>query len=492
LKLGRVLATVLALAIGWTATADAAKRVALVIGNNDYATLPNLANARTDAKGMATKLRGLGFDVILKQDASRRNLARALADFENRAANAEVGLVFYAGHGIQVGGKNYLVPANAEIEVEDDLRFEGIGADEFLRAMERAGTKLNIVILDACRDNPLPRRSRSAARGLAVPVVPAGIKGTAIVYSAAPGQTAQDGPKGGHGVFTGALLKVLDEPGLRLEDVFKKTAVRVSRATNGKQDPWINSSVKGDFYFRSIDVNARKKATPAAPTTGGTSAEVAFWQSIQASGDRDMFEAYLKRYPNGAFADLARLKIKKLKPAKPAPTASPAKKRRQPTAADQESLFWQSIKDSDNPADFQDYLVAFPKGTFARLAKRRVRELTRKKIAVARPPTSARSSRREKLRGYKIWVQTKNKSLGLKYCRLLSEAGLIVQCHAGQYRGSGNDIFLKCSTLPSDTGEIVQEILGIRNFHVYDWRKSKSWGAPYCNKPGAIHIWTLD
>jgi TolB protein len=284
----------------------AAKRVALVIGNNNYTTLPNLNNAKKDAEGMASKLRGLGFDVILKTNAGSRTIGRALADFENRLAKADVALVFYAGHGIQANGKNHLIPSDANIEVEEDLRFESVDAQEFLQAMNRAGTPLNIVILDACRDNPLPRRSRSAARGLAIPAAPAGIKGTAIVYSAAPGQTAQDGPRGGHGVFTGALLKVLDEPGLKLEDVFKKTARLVAASTRGKQDPWINSSVKGDFYFKPGHVSTSSSASSADK-------ETVFWQSIKDSDDVDNFLAYLEQYPKGSFAALARIKLKKLK-----------------------------------------------------------------------------------------------------------------------------------------------------------------------------------
>ena len=171
-------------------SAEAAKRVALVIGNDSYKSLPNLNNARTDARGMAAKLKELGWSVILRQDASRRDISRSLADFEGRLKDAEVGLVFYAGHGIQKDGANYLVASDARIEVEEDLRLEGVDAGEFLKTMERAGAPLNIVILDACRDNPLPKRSRSSARGLSTPVIPKGIIVTAILYSAAPGQVA--------------------------------------------------------------------------------------------------------------------------------------------------------------------------------------------------------------------------------------------------------------------------------------------------------------
>ena len=206
-RLLAIAALVLSLGIS---SAEAAKRVALVIGNDSYKSLPDLNNARKDADGIASKLQRLGWDVILKKDLSRRQAYRQIATFESKLRDAEVGLVYYAGHGIQKDGKNYLIPSDAEIEVEEDLRSEAFTSSDILEAMEKAGAPMNIVILDSCRDNPLPRRSRSAERGLAAPLLPAGIKGTAIVFSAGPGQVAMDGPKNGHGVFTGELLKVLD------------------------------------------------------------------------------------------------------------------------------------------------------------------------------------------------------------------------------------------------------------------------------------------
>jgi tol-pal system protein YbgF len=286
--------------------ASAEKRVALVIGNNDYTTLPDLNNAKKDAEGIATKLRGLQFDVILRTNAGAQSISRALAAFEKRIEKADVALVYYAGHGIESNGKNHLIPSDARIEVEEDLRFGSIDSQEFLHAMKRAGSPLNIVILDACRDNPLPRRSRSAARGLTVQAIPAGIKGTAIVYSAAPGQKAEDGPKGGYGVFTAALLKVLDEPGLKLEEVFKKTARLVSASTRGRQDPWFNSSVKGDFYFKP-------GAPMLAPTVSQKPPDINSWDLIKDSTDPKLFKKFLKQYPNSRFARLARLKVKNKK-----------------------------------------------------------------------------------------------------------------------------------------------------------------------------------
>ncbi|MBT4490960.1 MAG: SH3 domain-containing protein, partial [Rhodospirillaceae bacterium] len=314
-------ALIAALALLAAPGVHAAKRVALVIGNDSYDTLPDLNNAATDARGMAAKLTELGFDVILKLNASRRGMGRALAEFQGRASAADVGLVFYAGHGIQAEGANYLIPANAQIEVEEDLRYEGLDARDFLRAMKAAGTNLNIVIMDACRDNPLPKRSRSAARGLTVTPVPAGIKGTALVYSAAPGQTAQDGPAGGHGVFTGALLTVLEQPGLKLEEVFKQTAIKVASLTNNKQKPWINSSVTGDFVF-----NPAVTATRPGPgkRVSSSAAELLFWETIKDAKDGAMFAEFLKQFPNSPLAGLARLKLKALTPAKTAALTPPS------------------------------------------------------------------------------------------------------------------------------------------------------------------------
>ena len=182
-RLLTIAALVLSLGIS---SAEAAKRVALVIGNDSYKSLPDLNNARTDARGMAAKLKELGCSVILRQDASHRDISRSLADFEGRLKDAEVGLVFYSGHGIQKDGANYHMASDARIEVEEDLLLEGVEADQFLKTMERAGAPLNIVILDACRDNQLPKRSRSGARRLSIPLIPKGIKGTATLYSAAP------------------------------------------------------------------------------------------------------------------------------------------------------------------------------------------------------------------------------------------------------------------------------------------------------------------
>jgi hypothetical protein len=284
------------------ATSASDRRVALIIGNDTYTHLPALNNARKDAEDMAVKLRELGFETILKVNAGRREMHRALGQFEARLNDGATGLAFFAGHGIQSDGKNYLIPADGFIEVEDDLNAEAITAQHILAAMERAGNPLNIVILDACRDNPLPKRTRSARRGLTVVGIPAGAKGTAILYAAGEGQTAEDGPRGGNGVFTGELLRVLDEPGLSLEQVFKRVNRRVQRRTNNRQRPWSLVSLQGDFVFRSEDsAISQTSAGKADP-----SMEALFWQTIKDSKNKADFNDYIRRYPNGVFVTLAR------------------------------------------------------------------------------------------------------------------------------------------------------------------------------------------
>ena len=310
--------------IGATTQSGLDKRVALVIGNDRYKTLPSLNNAGKDARDIAAKLKSLGFEVLLETNAGAKEIARALAKFEGSLSDAEAGLVFYAGHGIQTEGKNYLIPSDAEIEFEEDLRFEGIEATEFMESMARAGASVNLMILDACRNNPLKRRTRSAARGLVAVPVPRSVKGAAILYSAGPGETAQDGPPGRNGVFTGALLKALNIPGRTVEQVFRDTARRVREATGGRQTPWNNSSLIGEFYF------VPPSSTADFGSSGGVlSMDLVFWQSIQNSANGGDYCAYLESYPSGLFATLAKRRAEQYSgscldtsPTAPSPSAS--------------------------------------------------------------------------------------------------------------------------------------------------------------------------
>ncbi len=224
--------------------AQAAQRVALVIGNGEYKDAP-LSNPVNDASDMAATLAGLGFAVQRYTDLDQRQMHHAIRRFGDALTRAEVGVFYYAGHGMQVGGRNYLIPIGADIEAEDEVPYQAIDADQVLAKMESAHNPVNILILDACRDNPLERSFRSASRGLVRMESPVG---SLVLYATAPGATAADGT-GRNGVFTQHLMEQLRQPGLSLDDVVLNTRVAVMRDTADRQVPWSSSSLTRKVFL---------------------------------------------------------------------------------------------------------------------------------------------------------------------------------------------------------------------------------------------------
>lgn len=225
---------------------DNRKRVALVIGNSKYHSSP-LKNPVNDAHVMATSLRRLGFEVQEQTNLSYIEMNKSVESFGRKLKTGGVGLFFYAGHGMQVNGANYLIPVDAQIEDENEVRFKAVDAGLVLAKMEQAKSDVNIVILDACRDNPFTRSFRSASKGLASIDAPSG---TFIAYATAPGKTAADG-SGKNGLYTEELSKVLESPGIPLEQVFKRALKSVREKSGNKQIPWVASNLEGEFYFTS-------------------------------------------------------------------------------------------------------------------------------------------------------------------------------------------------------------------------------------------------
>jgi hypothetical protein len=221
------------------------QRVALVIGNSNYQVGP-LANPANDARAMAQALRESGFDVMQYTNLNKRAFEESLRAFGSKIPRGGVALFYFAGHGVQVKGVNFLLPIGARIEKEGDIEYEAVDAGRIMNELESAGSRLNIVILDACRNNPFAQRVRSLQRGLAVISAPSG---TVIAYATGPGEVASDGD-GANGLYTQELLKNMREPNLRIEDVLKRTRIAVKEKTNGQQVPWENTSLDGDFYFR--------------------------------------------------------------------------------------------------------------------------------------------------------------------------------------------------------------------------------------------------
>ena len=240
------------------------RRTALVIGNNAYETAP-LKNPVNDARDISKTLTELGFDILYKEDLTQRDMKRAIREFGAKIRNGGVGLFYYAGHGIQVKGVNYLIPVDAQVESEEEVEYEGVEVGFVLAQMESAGNSMNIMILDACRNNPFARNFRSASNGLAQMDAPSG---TLIAYATAPGSVASDGG-GKNGVYTQELLKFMRVSGLTIEDVLKRVRISVRALSQGKQTPWESSSLTGDFYFSRGEV-VSDSAAPWPPAAGTT------------------------------------------------------------------------------------------------------------------------------------------------------------------------------------------------------------------------------
>lgn len=294
--------------------AGAADRVALLIGNNNYPTTP-LRNAVNDARDLSEALRELGFKVIVRENAARKDMIEAIREFGQALEGANTALFFYAGHAMQFKDRNYLVPIDAAMGSEEDVTFFSVEIGQVFDRMDRARTRFNFLILDACRDNPFASSFKLTSAGLAQMSAPSG---TLIAYATAPGSVAADG-FGRNGIYTKHILQNIRVPDLPAEIMFKRVREGVERETRRLQTPWDSSSLKGDFAF-----NQGARASAAAPA--GPSADVTlqmereFWVSVRDSNRPEDVQAYLEKYPNGSFAPLARNRLEAL--LRPARTAS--------------------------------------------------------------------------------------------------------------------------------------------------------------------------
>lgn len=330
--MARIFLACLLAAAGFISHAYAAadKRVALVIGNGAYVAAPALKNPANDAKAVSAKLKTLGFDVIEGLNLDEAGMRAAINRFAEAMPAANAALIFYAGHGIQVGGQNYLLPVTADLKNEIDLQFQGVAVGFLMRIME-SPNRTSIVLLDACRNNPLAAqlaRSMPAGRGATVASGLARIEsgvGAYIGFATSPDAIALDG-EGDHSPFTAALLKHIETENLDIEAVMRNVRQEVIDATNGSQVPWGNSSLVGrGFLFRPAEVAAvAGKADPPKTAVPSADADALYWQSIQDASDPKFFEAYLEQFTNGTFAALARLKIEELKAGEPADAAKEA------------------------------------------------------------------------------------------------------------------------------------------------------------------------
>lgn len=258
----------------------AAPRSALVIGNAAYAEQSPLMNTLNDARDIAQKLRENGFKVSLHLDLNRKDLARAVNTFiRDVSGSSGVALLYYSGHGIQVDGVNYLVPVDAELQDALDVPNEAVSLDQILAGMDGRGDEaLNLVILDACRNNPYQRGgARSiSGKGLAKAAVPS--SGTLILYATRPGETASDNPEGRNGLFTKHLLAAMDKPQIQIEDAFKLVAKQVYLESERVQSPWMEGVLFGQFYL-----HANVQPAPAASSAASVSTPRLFPSPVTTS-----------------------------------------------------------------------------------------------------------------------------------------------------------------------------------------------------------------
>ena len=366
MRVGRLAAIVLAVLAGLTLAAHGAwaeTRVALVIGNSTYQHGGRLPNPVNDAAAVAQALRQVGFTVTSRSDLGKQQFEETLKTFTRDAASADVAVVYYAGHGMEMGGTNYLVPVDATLAADSDVDFEAVPLDLVMRSVDGA-KRIKVVILDACRNNPFmdamkrtSGASRSIGRGFAR-VEPEG--DMLVAYAAEAGSTAEDGDTP-NSPFATALTKRLTAPGVEIRILFGQVRDDVLAQTGQRQRPAIYGSLGGDgFYFvappgSSVAVSVASGSATTA-SLDPRAIELAYWQSVASSNDPTQLKAYLGRYPAGAFADLARDKLSALKTqiakVDPAPAASRMATISEPNAAPE------AVLNGDRALHAKDYAQA--------------------------------------------------------------------------------------------------------------------------------------
>ncbi len=294
-------------------------RVALVIGNAAYAGDAALTNPVNDARAMSDTLRSLGFTVVELRDSSKTQMNDAIAKVQSSLKGQQgVGMLYYAGHGMQLDWHNYMVPVDAKLQKSSDIPVQTVDIEQVIAAFKAAGNRMNILVLDACRDNPFGQNGNASAKGLAPLDAP---PGTFLAYATAPGNVAEDGdakgPNGssGNGLYTQYLLQELKKPIAKIEDVFKRVRLNVRQKSQGRQIPWESTSLEDDFFFND------GRVVVVAVTTGSErdkafAIEKADWDKIKNSASADDFYAFLKTYPTGLISQQAVAALERLDKAK--------------------------------------------------------------------------------------------------------------------------------------------------------------------------------
>ncbi|WP_306144886.1 caspase family protein [Roseibium sp. MMSF_3412] len=348
-------------------------RLALVVGNSAYSYVTPLDNPKNDAVLMAESLEAVGFDVMLVTDASRDELTRAIADFGRKLRDADddaTGLFYYAGHGVQSFGSNFLLPVDVNLSDAADLSLVAVPAQALLRQMFSARNQTNIVILDACRDNPFEAIPDLNENGLAEMKAP---RGTFLAYSTGPGEVALDGV-GANSPFTSSLARRMSAPGVPIETLFKNVRRDVLEATNGVQTPWDTSSMTANFQF-----------VPAVMPSPAEIQERQLWETVKLSKDPIQVMLFLRANPESRFAGEARSLLQDLvssemqetasssDPEVPAPAPAPVSV----DPSDAERALIEAARQAGTADAYKDYLDTYPDGHFSELARLELQTIER-------------------------------------------------------------------------------------------------------------------
>ncbi|MBH5387227.1 caspase family protein [Bradyrhizobium diversitatis] len=309
----------MALSIG---AAKADRRVAFVVGNGSYKNVAQLPNPPIDAKAMAATLRNVGFEVIEGSNLSRDQMTEKLLDFGRKAQGSDIALFYYAGHGIAVSGTNYLLPVDADIKSEMDVKLGAAINIDLTLEQTMGDAKVKLVFLDACRDNPFAAKikSNAATRSVNVQSGLAEMKsgeGTLIAFATGPGQTALDGQEGNNSPFTRALIDNITKPGVEIQQAMTSVRAQVNEETRKGQLPWGHTNLTGSVYLNQAPTTQVANAAPTAsgivPAAAGDGVELEYWRSVKESNKPEELNAYLTAYPNGQFKALALARLAAIK-----------------------------------------------------------------------------------------------------------------------------------------------------------------------------------
>ncbi len=415
------------------------QRVALVIGNNNYDSkkLPKLKNPINDAKAMSIKLRELGFKVYYGENLTVRQMDKKLDKFSQKLRDGGVGLFFFAGHGIEYKRENYLMAKNSKVDDKNDVKYESLPLNKILETMEDAGNRLNIVLLDACRNDPF---SRGGGGGLAKSTA----RGTYIVYATSPGDVASDG-SGKHGAFTSQILKHIDAPGVPIELMFKKVKTGVINSTNQNQRPWVSNDITGDFYFKlpsktfsastklkltstKVEIPKKVKTYPLTITTEPINAKVSITNIKPRYKDAILLKSgnykvkvskkgYKTKYLTATLHNQP-LEIKVLLEIQV--SIEDETKSKHKKLKNGEQKFWDMVTQANTLEYYEFYLEDYPNGYYSKEAKRIISPL---KIKFLKEKKQAKANKLalKKSREKDAWQGIENSTFGSDFDEFLQD-----------------------------------------------------------------------